>query len=103
MADDPDADVDTVLILEPPLPPPWDDHVHRQLYDGVHAGLAGAGQPLPTGGVRVLITKLRIDPPLDPATSPTEIHSVADTIRALAAATVGALWTGLSQPIVSDQ
>lgn len=93
---DAETDVDTELLYDP-LPAAWDDAIARELFAGVHAGLAAVGAPLPAGGVRVRISELRISPPLAGDPSPTELRSVGETVRAIAAATVEALWTGLRQ------
>lgn len=94
---DGEADVDTRLLYEP-LPAAWDEAVARGLYDGVHAGLAAVGGPLPMGGIRVSITRLRIRPTLSPDPEPADIEAVARTVGAIAASTVEALWAGLRAP-----
>lgn len=90
--------METLPLFEPPLPPPWDERIHRQIYDGVHAGVATVDSPLPTGGLRALITEVRIDPPLAPSAGASDVRAAAETVRSLTVATVGILWTGLSQP-----
>ncbi|MDP9363472.1 MAG: hypothetical protein M3Q10_04445 [Chloroflexota bacterium] len=94
---EPGVDVD-ILLLDEPLPAAWDEAVVRHLYEGVHAGLAAAGRPLPDGGVRVSITKLRVEPTLAGDPDPEEVDRLADTVRAIVASTVDALWAGLSRP-----
>ena len=91
------VDVATSLVFEP-LASPWDEQIDQHLYDGVHAGLASVGGALPADGIRVLITALHIMPGLAPESSEGEVRSVGETVHALAAATVSALWTGLRQP-----
>jgi hypothetical protein len=95
---EPGVDVDIVLLDEP-LPAAWDEAVVGHLYDGVHAGLAAAGCPLPEGGVRVSITRLRVEPAPTDHPLPEEVDRLADTLRAIVASTVDALWAGLSQPV----
>lgn len=92
------VDVATELLLEPPLPPPWDGELHRQIYDGVHAGLAAVARALPSGGLRVVVTDLRIVPALEPDATSAEVGAVGRTVRALTASTVEALWVGLGEP-----
>ena len=91
------VDVETSLLFEP-LASPWDEQIDQYLYDGVHAGLANAGMPLPAEGIRVLITELHILPGLAPDSTEDEMRSVGETVHGLTAATVSALWIGLSQP-----
>ncbi len=91
------ADVDTALLFESHASP-WNELIDQHLYDGVHAGIAGAGMPLPDGGVRVFITELSITAGLAADAGEDEVRSVVETVHALASATVSTLWTGLRQP-----
>ena len=97
MPGEPGVDVYIVLLAEP-LRDAWDDAVVGHLYEGVHAALTSAGRPLPEGGVRVSITRLRIDPAPADESDPEEIDRVADTVRAIVASTVDALLAGLGHP-----
>jgi len=94
------VDVTTSLLFKP-LASPWDEQIDRHLYDGVHAGLATAGTPLPVGGIRVLVTELQITPILAADANEDEVRSVVEMVHALAAATVGTLWTGLRHPTLA--
>ena len=95
------VDVETLLLYDPGLPPPVDDRIHRQLYDGVHAGLAAAGTSLAPDGIRVVITELRISPPLAADAGEEEVRSVGETIHALTAAAVSSLWAGLNRSVAA--
>jgi hypothetical protein len=92
-----EADVSITIGFELPLSPPWDDRVVQQLYEGVHAGLAAAGLPLPPEGLAVQVSALRVAPPLGIDAGNDEASQVGDTVRALAAATVELLRNGLER------
>ena len=89
------ADVGIDPRFDPPFPPAWEDALHQRLYAGVHDGLASVGTPLPAEGIGVHITRLRVSPPLEPDSNPDDVRRLGDTLEALTAATVAALWTGL--------
>jgi hypothetical protein len=89
------ADVGVNPRFAPSLPPAWEDALHQRLYAGVHGGLATVGAALPAGGLGVSITRLHVSPPLNCDGSPDDIRRLGDTLEALTAATVAALWTGL--------
>ncbi len=101
-AADPETDVVTTLLYEP-FPAEWDEAIARQLYDGVHAGIAAVAAPLPVGGLRVSITELRVSPSLDGEPTLGEIEAVTATMRMLVTAAVESLWTGLRQPSPPDR
>ncbi len=100
-ADDPDTDVATSLLYEP-LPVEWDEAIARQLYDGVHAGIAAVSAPLPVGGLLVSIAELRVLPSLEGEPALGDVEAVGATVRMLVAAAVESLWTGLRQPSLPD-
>lgn len=100
-ADDPDTDVATSLLYEP-LPVEWDEAIARQLYDGVHAGIAAVAAPLPVGGLLVSIAELRVLPSLEGEPALGDVEAVGATVRMLVAAAVESLWTGLRQPSLPD-
>jgi len=77
------------------LPEPWEDMLHQRLYEGVHAGLASVGTPIPDGGIGVHITRLHLSPPVTSDTGAVEVRRIGDALAALAASTVAALWAGL--------
>jgi hypothetical protein len=81
--------------FDPPLAPQWEDALHQRLYLGVHGGLATVGAPLPEAGIGVHITRLRISPPLTTTGSSDDVRRLGDTLEALTAATVAALWSGV--------
>lgn len=91
---EPGVDVDTVLAYQP-LPEGWDEVIARHVYEAVHAALAAAARPLPDDGLRVLISDLRIAPAPGRDADPAEVTAVAETVRAIVAATVESLWAGL--------
>lgn len=89
------ADVGIWPSFAPTFPEPWNNMLHQRLYDGVHAGLARVGEPLPAGGIGVHITQLRLSPPLAAGEGDDEARRVGEALEALAASTVAALWSGL--------
>jgi hypothetical protein len=89
------ADVSTTPDLDLPLPTSWEETVHQRLYAGVHGGIARGGAPLPAGGIGVHITRLRVTPLFDGEDNPNERRRLGETLEALTASTVAALWAGL--------
>ena len=77
------------------VPSRWEEEIYDRLNNGVHGGLASVEAPLPHGGIGVDITHLLISPALTADSAAADIGRLGDTLEALAAATVAALWTGL--------
>lgn len=97
------VNVATTLSFMPPISEPWGEAIDRLLYAGVHDGLGSAARPLPAQGITVSVTELVLEPPLDAATDPLVADRVGETIRAMTAAAVGALWSGLDQGLDAAQ
>jgi hypothetical protein len=89
------ADVGIRAEFVPGQPARWEDGLYDHLYRGVHGGLAGVDSPLPTGGIDIEITRVRLWPPLDIDSDDDDVHRVDEALEALASASVRALWTGL--------
>ncbi len=89
------ADVGIDADFDPPPPSTWEDSLQQRLYQGVHSGLASAGAPLPGGGIGVHIVQIRILPPLESVADADDVQRLGETLEALTAATVSALWTGV--------
>ena len=96
--EDDGADVGIYPGFRPVFPDPYADELYKRLYDGVHAGLASVDSPFPAGGVGVFITHLRLSPSLtvdgDDNGDDDEVGRLGDTLEAIAASTVAALWRG---------
>jgi hypothetical protein len=95
MPEETGADVGISPSFEAPLPLAWKQVLHDRLYAGVYGGLASVGAPLPDEGIGIRITQLRLSPPVESDTSPDEIRRLGETLEALTAATVAALWSGV--------
>jgi hypothetical protein len=93
--EDEGADVDIRAEFVPSLPERWEVGLFQRLYSGVHGGLANVGSPLPDGGIEVAITQVRVSPQLSAESDQDDVRRVGETLEALTAATVGALWSGL--------
>lgn len=102
LATDGAADVDTELPYEA-LPAAWDEAIARQIYDGVHAGLAAIGGSLPREGVRISFSDLRVTPPLAGDPSPAGVRAIGETVRVIAASAVESLWSGLRQAAAAEE
>src|SRR4051812_30914570 len=89
------ADVGIDADFEPPPPSTWEDSLQQRLYQGVHGGLANVGAPLPEGGIGVQLINIRILPPLENVAGADDVQRFGETLEALTAATVSALWTGV--------
>lgn len=89
------AEVGITPSFEPPLPSRWEDTLQQRLFQGVHGGLAHVGMPLPEVGIGVRITQLRVSPPLQAESSFDDVSRLGDTLEALTASTVAALWAGV--------
>jgi hypothetical protein len=95
MPDGTGADVGIDADFDPAPPPTWEDTLQQRLYQGVHGGLANVGVPLPEGGIGVHILQVRILPPVESTTADDDMQRLGETLEALTAATVSALWTGV--------
>jgi hypothetical protein len=91
------VDVSIRPEFKPSLPPVWEDILLQRLYQGVHVGLANVGDPIPSGGINVEVTRLRVTPQLEPssASNSDDVRRLGDTLEVLTASTVAALWAGL--------
>src|SRR3954451_18070978 len=89
------ADVGIDADFDPPPPSTWEDALQQRLHRGVHGGLANVGAPLPEGGIGVHILQVRILPPLESTAAVDDVQRLGETLEALTAATVSALWTGV--------
>lgn len=89
------ADVSISPDFDQTLPSFWEETVHQRLYAGVHGGIARVGAPLPAGGIGVHITRLRVTPLSDSENNANELRRLGETLEALTASTVAALWAGL--------
>jgi hypothetical protein len=87
-----DVGIDAAAFLPPST---WEDSLHRRLYQGVHSGLAIVGAPLSAGGIALHNIKIRISPPLESVAEDDDVQRLGETLEALTAATVSALWTGV--------
>lgn len=95
MPEETGADVGIRPSFETQLPIAWEQALHDRLYAGVHGGLASVGLPIPDEGIGIRITQLRLSPPVDSESSPDSVRRLGETIEALTAATVAALWSGV--------
>ena len=93
--EDEGADVGISAEFVPGVPEQWEDGLSQRLYRGVHGGLARVGSPLPAGGIEVRISKVRVFPQLSTDSDQDDVRRVGETLEALTAATVSALWSGL--------
>jgi hypothetical protein len=90
------ADVGISPSFFPSLPRAWEDALLQRLYQGVHSGLATVEAPLPPEGISIEVAELTFSPPLDIEGAGDEIRQLGDTLEALAAGTVAALWSGVN-------
>ena len=90
------VDVGISPSFTPPLPPAWVDSLMQRLYVGVHSGIASVGMPLPTGGIGVEVTQVRVLPPLGANISIDDAGELSNALEALTASSVAALWTGIN-------
>ncbi len=95
MPEETGADVGIDAVFDPPPPPTWEDSLQQRLYQGVQSGLANVGAPLPEGGIGVHLINIRILPPLESVAGTDDVQRLGETLEALTAATVSALWTGV--------
>ena len=92
--EDDGADVGIYPGFRPVFPDPYADELYKRLYDGVHAGLASVESPFLIGGVGVFITRVLVSPPLAVDGDDDEVDRLGNTLEAIAASTVAALWRG---------
>lgn len=89
------VDATAHLAYEPKLPEPFWDPLHQALYDGIYGGIALVERPLPSDGMIVTISALRIDPSVEAWVGAASLERLAALLRTLASGTVATLWLGL--------
>ncbi|MBI3967118.1 MAG: hypothetical protein HY329_15895 [Chloroflexi bacterium] len=78
-AQDPFVHVAVDLVYEPQTAGSLEERLQQHLYDGVHAGIAAIGFPVPDGGIGARISSFQIAPPPDSDLS----QSAAEQLAAL--------------------